>query len=102
MGTDTNVRKRLVAMHHLDAPWMPAEVERRDGRATPTSAGRGVVRCWARKSVRPYGRGHRAGDSGRCRAAAQLGRMTGMKSRKVRHRTPTSLSLPDARLQSLK
>jgi hypothetical protein len=32
MGTGTNVQKRLVAMHHLDAPWKPAEVEQRDGR----------------------------------------------------------------------
>ena len=28
----TNVQKRLVAVHHLDAPWKPAEVEQRDGR----------------------------------------------------------------------
>jgi hypothetical protein len=26
------VQKRLVALHHLDAPWKPAEVEQRDGR----------------------------------------------------------------------
>jgi N12 class adenine-specific DNA methylase len=32
MGTGTNVQKRLVALHHLDAPWKPAEVEQRDGR----------------------------------------------------------------------
>lgn len=32
MGTGTNVQKRLIAMHHLDAPWKPAEVEQRDGR----------------------------------------------------------------------
>ena len=32
LGTGTNVQKRLVAMHHLDAPWKPAEVEQRDGR----------------------------------------------------------------------
>ena len=32
MGTGTNVQRRLVAMHHLDAPWKPAEVEQRDGR----------------------------------------------------------------------
>jgi hypothetical protein len=32
MGTGTNVQKRLVAVHHLDAPWKPAEVEQRDGR----------------------------------------------------------------------
>jgi hypothetical protein len=32
MGMGTNVQKRLVALHHLDAPWKPAEVEQRDGR----------------------------------------------------------------------
>src|SRR5207244_11034264 len=31
-GTGTNVQKRLVALHHLDAPWKPAEVEQREGR----------------------------------------------------------------------
>ena len=32
MGTGTKVQKRLIALHHLDAPWKPAEVEQRDGR----------------------------------------------------------------------
>ena len=32
MGTGTNVQKRLVALHHLDEPWKPAEVEQREGR----------------------------------------------------------------------
>src|SRR5262249_40880871 len=32
LGTGTNVQKRLCALHHLDAPWKPAEVEQRDGR----------------------------------------------------------------------
>jgi N12 class adenine-specific DNA methylase len=32
LGTGTNVQKRLVALHHLDAPWKPAEIEQRDGR----------------------------------------------------------------------
>jgi hypothetical protein len=32
MGTGIKVQKRLVALHHLDAPWKPAEVEQRDGR----------------------------------------------------------------------
>jgi N12 class adenine-specific DNA methylase len=32
LGTGTNVQKRLVALHHLDAPWKPAEVEQREGR----------------------------------------------------------------------
>jgi hypothetical protein len=31
-GTGTKFQKRLVALHHLDAPWKPAVVEQRDGR----------------------------------------------------------------------
>jgi hypothetical protein len=27
-----NIQKHMVALHHLDAPWKPAEVEQRDGR----------------------------------------------------------------------
>ena len=32
MGVGTNVQRRLTAMHHIDAPWRPADVEQRDGR----------------------------------------------------------------------
>ncbi|MEY2152241.1 hypothetical protein AB7849_15155 [Rhodanobacter sp. 115] len=32
LGLGTNVQTRLVALHHLDAPWRPADVEQRDGR----------------------------------------------------------------------
>ena len=32
MGTGTNVQKRLIAMHHMDAPWRPADIEQREGR----------------------------------------------------------------------
>ena len=32
MGVGTNVQTRLVALHHLDAPWRPADVEQREGR----------------------------------------------------------------------
>ncbi|MGH7577160.1 MAG: helicase-related protein [Longimicrobiales bacterium] len=32
MGLGTNVQDRLYAMHHLDAPWRPADIEQRDGR----------------------------------------------------------------------
>ena len=32
MGTGMNVQERLLAMHHLDAPWRPADVEQRQGR----------------------------------------------------------------------
>ncbi len=32
MGVGTNVQTRLVALHHLDAPWRPCDVEQREGR----------------------------------------------------------------------
>ena len=32
LGTGINVQKRLVALHHLDEPWKPAELEQREGR----------------------------------------------------------------------
>jgi N12 class adenine-specific DNA methylase len=32
MGTGTNVQKRLKAVHQIDAPWKPSDVEQRDGR----------------------------------------------------------------------
>lgn len=32
MGAGMNVQKRLVAAHHLDAPWRPSDIEQRNGR----------------------------------------------------------------------
>src|SRR5438094_7265469 len=32
LGSGTNVQERLIALHHLDAPWRPADVEQREGR----------------------------------------------------------------------
>ena len=32
MGVGTNVQTRAIAMHHLDAPWRPADIDQRDGR----------------------------------------------------------------------
>jgi N12 class adenine-specific DNA methylase len=32
MGTGANVQERLIGLHHLDAPWRPADVEQREGR----------------------------------------------------------------------
>lgn len=33
MGTGTNIQQRLVALHHIDAPWRPSDMTQRDGRA---------------------------------------------------------------------
>jgi N12 class adenine-specific DNA methylase len=32
LGTGVNVQERLIAVHHLDAPWRPSDIEQRDGR----------------------------------------------------------------------
>lgn len=32
MGVGTNVQTRAVALHHIDCPWRPADVEQREGR----------------------------------------------------------------------
>ncbi|UZA02094.1 PLxRFG domain-containing protein [Moraxella bovis] len=32
MGAGTNIQKRLVALHHMDAPWKPSDIEQREGR----------------------------------------------------------------------
>lgn len=33
MGVGMNAQKRIVALHHLDAPWRPGDIEQREGRA---------------------------------------------------------------------
>jgi hypothetical protein len=33
LGVGTNIQSRCVALHHVDAPWRPADVEQREGRA---------------------------------------------------------------------
>ncbi len=32
LGAGTNIQDRLVALHHLDAPWKPADLEQQEGR----------------------------------------------------------------------
>lgn len=32
MGAGTNVQDKLVALHHIDVPWRPSDVEQREGR----------------------------------------------------------------------
>ena len=32
MGAGTNVQKKLVALHHLDCPWRPSDLQQREGR----------------------------------------------------------------------
>lgn len=32
MGAGTNVQRRIVAIHHIDCPWRPSDIEQREGR----------------------------------------------------------------------
>lgn len=32
MGTGVNAQRRLIALHHLDVPWLPSQIEQREGR----------------------------------------------------------------------
>jgi N12 class adenine-specific DNA methylase len=44
MGVGTNVQARAIALHHLDAPWRPADIEQRDGRIMRQGNGNPEVR----------------------------------------------------------
>ena len=36
MGAGMNVQDKLVALHHLDCPWRPSDIEQREGRIFTT------------------------------------------------------------------
>ena len=44
MGAGTNAQTKLVALHHLDAPWRPADIEQREGRILRQGNRNAVVR----------------------------------------------------------
>lgn len=46
MGAGTNVQRRLIAEHHLDAPWRPGDLEQRDGRILRPENNNPVVRIY--------------------------------------------------------
>ncbi|MBI3408736.1 MAG: DEAD/DEAH box helicase [Planctomycetes bacterium] len=46
MGSGTNVQERLIALHHLDAPWRPADVEQREGRILRQGNTNGTVQIF--------------------------------------------------------
>jgi hypothetical protein len=72
MGAGTNVQAKLVALHHLDAPWRPADIEQREGRIlrqgnkTPRPGKplrhRRQLRCLHVANTRNQGEVHLAGD----------------------------------------
>jgi hypothetical protein len=45
-GTGVNMQERLFALHHLDAPWRPADVEQREGRILRQGNRYGEVRIF--------------------------------------------------------
>jgi hypothetical protein len=45
-GTGVNMQERLYALHHLDAPWRPADVEQREGRILRQGNRYGEVRIF--------------------------------------------------------
>ena len=46
MGAGTNIQKRLVALHHLDAPWRPRDIEQREGRILRQGNDNPIVRIY--------------------------------------------------------
>ena len=52
MGTGVNVQKRVVAMHHLDIPWTPADVNQRNGRGS--RQGNEIARDYNNNQVDAY------------------------------------------------
>ncbi len=54
MGMGTNVQDRLVAGHHLDAPWRPRDVEQRKGRWDRQGNQNPVVAEWAYVTERSF------------------------------------------------
>lgn len=49
LGTGVNAQQRVVAVHHLDTPWRPSDLEQRDGRAV--RKGNEVARDYADNKV---------------------------------------------------
>lgn len=52
LGTGINAQERAVAVHHLDVPWVPSDMEQRNGRAV--RAGNWVARDHANNEVQIY------------------------------------------------
>lgn len=48
LGTGVNAQERAVAVHHLEIPWRPADMEQRDGRAVRKG---NTVKFWGNNTV---------------------------------------------------
>ncbi|NLR78030.1 helicase-related protein [Chitinophaga eiseniae] len=51
-GTGLNIQRNVVAMHHLDIPWKPSELEQRNGRGV--RAGNWVAKNYYNNKVKSY------------------------------------------------
>ena len=49
LGTGVNAQQRCVAVHHLDTPWRPSDLQQRDGRAV--RAGNEITKLYADNKV---------------------------------------------------
>ena len=49
LGTGVNAQKRAVAIHHLDSPWRPSDLEQRNGRAV--RKGNEIAKLYANNKV---------------------------------------------------
>nr|DAW27771.1 MAG TPA: Transcription regulatory protein [Caudoviricetes sp.] len=49
LGTGVNAQKRCVAIHHLDTPWRPSDLQQRDGRGV--RAGNEIAKHFAGNNV---------------------------------------------------
>ena len=49
LGTGVNAQRRCVAIHHLDSPWRPSDLEQREGRGI--RKGNEVAKLYADNTV---------------------------------------------------
>ena len=108
MGAGTNVQRRLAALHHLDAPWRPRDIEQREGRILrqgnlnqrgadiPLRDGR-LVRCLYVADAGDQGPLHPAGDE-----RADVGALRRRTSTAARSPTRKSRRSPPAIRRSWK
>lgn len=54
LGTGTNIQDRVVAMHHIDAPWRPSDVQQREGRGIRPGNRNRVVRIYRYVTERTF------------------------------------------------
>lgn len=54
MGTGVNAQQRLIALHHLDTPWFPADLEQREGRIVRQGNKNPLVQLYAYSTKGSY------------------------------------------------